>query len=49
METFLAILFIKIIYNYPTVLMVSSWETNSYFDNEQFQIIDVELMNDAYG
>ena len=29
--------------------MVSWWGTDSYFNNEQIQIGDVELMNTAYG
>ena len=29
--------------------MVSWWGTDSYFNNEQIQIGDTELMNAAYG
>ena len=29
--------------------MVSWWQTDSYFNNEDIKIGDIELMDDAYG
>ena len=29
--------------------MVSWWETDSYFNNEQIQICDIECITSAYG
>ena len=39
----------KCLYNYPNTFMVSWWENNSYLNNEQIQIGDIEIMNSAYG
>ena len=39
----------KSIYNDPNRFMVSLRGTDSYFNNEQIQIGDIEIMTAAYG
>ena len=38
----------KYIYQY-NIFMISCWGTDSYFNNEQIQIGDIEMMTSAYG
>ena len=37
------------IYNDPNIFVVSWWGKDSYFNNEQIQIGDIEIMTAAYG
>ena len=39
----------KSIYNYPNRFMVSWWGIYSYFNNEQIQIGDIEIITAVYG
>ena len=49
METVLNIHIQKIIYNYHTRFMFSSWVRYTYFNNELIISINVVLMNATYG
>ena len=49
METALNYSIRKSIYNYLNRFMVSWWGTDSYFNNGQIQIGDIELMTALYG
>ena len=37
------------VYNDSNIFMVSWWGTDSYFNNEQIKIGDIEIMTYAYG
>ena len=39
----------KYIYNDPNIFIVSWWGTDSYFNNEQIQIGDIEITTAASG
>ena len=39
----------KCIYNYPNRFMFSWWGIDSYLNNEQIKIGDIEIMTAAYG
>ena len=49
METDLSFHIQKYIYNHQTILMVSWWGRDSYFNNKTNQTRDVVLRNAIYG